>query len=127
MTLIIIYTILSAIGAALTYILTGLYQNLAFLVWFPLVCFFVYWLIFAIGTWVWIMITSRFMSKKKPQKKPSMFAQLTLTEIADVLIFFFGVHIKMSKKDRKFIKDVKKNKTSSETCTWETLYPICPS
>ncbi len=111
MNALIIFTVLAALGSAAIYIFTGLYANLAFLVWFPIVVFFVLWALLFVVFWCFIMLTSWMFSKKKPQKKPSMFAQYILSEVSDIIKFFLGIHVKMSKEDKKFFKEMKKNKT----------------
>ena len=107
---IILFTILSAVGSACTYIFTGLYQNLAFLVWFPLVCFVVYWLVLLGILCLYIAISSQFISKKKPQKKPSMYSQWVLSQAGDIIKAVVGVHVSMTKEDKEFFKELRKSK-----------------
>ena len=107
---IILFTILSAAGSACIYIFTGLYQNLAFLVWFPLVVFIGIWLVLFLLLCLFIVISSQFFSKKKPQKKPSLFAQWILSEAGDITKAIAGIHVSISVEDKKLLKEIKKSK-----------------
>ncbi len=107
---IILFTILSALGSALIYIFTGLYANLAFLIWFPIVVFLGLWLIQFILLCLWIIVSSWFINVKKPQDMPNLYCQWILSQAGDVIKFLLRTPVIMKKEDRKFFKELRKSK-----------------
>ena len=107
---IILFTVLSVIGSVSIYIFTGLYQNLAFLVWFPVVIYIAIWFVLFVLLCLYIAISSQFLSKKKPQKKPSRYSQWVLSQAGDIIKAIVGVHVSMTKEDKEFFKELRKSK-----------------
>lgn len=90
--------ILAIIGSGLTYYFTGLYENLIYLVWFPLLLVVAYYIILLALWLIGLIIISRFYSKKAPQKKIRGIALWPIKEVAWIIKTFFLVRVKVSNK-----------------------------
>ena len=112
-------------GAGLTYYFTGLYQNLAFLIWFPLLLTIGYWII-GLALWLlYLIIISLFYKKDAPQKKIRWWVLWPMIEVCWIITNFFFVRIKVSNKEE--LKKIKNkrfflvcNHTSNldQICVW---------
>lgn len=119
MVVLIIDAVLAVLLSIGTYVGVGfifhLWANPGFYPFFPLIFIvaILYFIILLSYFPLFIFISSRFISKKKPQVKAHRFAQKLLSILADIFVVWFGIKIVMSKEDKAFIKKYIKEKRTA--------------
>ena len=106
MTLSLILLALSITGSLLTYFLTGIYQDIAFL-WLPFVLIIAYFVGLLIAQSFITFFIALFVNVKKEQKKPNPFFNFEIRNISQV--FLKMCLIKVHVKGKELLPEKKKN------------------
>ena len=93
----------------------SLWTNPIFYAFIPLVVLgFVFLFLYFLSLFaLFIFVSSRFLSRKKPVTKVNGFAQWMLGALSDIITVFFGIKLIMSKEDKEFFKEFKKQKKTA--------------
>ena len=106
MTLSLILLALSITGSLLTYFLTGIYQDIAFL-WLPFVLIIAYFVGLLLAQSFITFFIALFVNVKKEQKKPNPFFNFEIRNISQV--FLKMCLIKVHVKGKELLPEKKKN------------------